>query len=203
MGLAQHATEHLDGVRPPEGDLDARVPAEPSAGDQRQRDGIRAARIARCVDPDPCVGAARAPDREDAVLLAVEVDQSRAGEQRSVEGVGALEPDLLRDRHQELERAVGSRFVLDQSHHRGDRDTVVGTERGAVGRQPVTVADEDDSSFGGIVRARRVALADHVQVTLEDEDGRGLPAGSRGNTYDEVASGVLLELVSVLDRPRL
>ena len=98
---------------------------------------------------------------------------------------------------------MGSRFVLDQSHHRGNRDTVVGTERGAVGRQPVTVAEEDDSSFGGIVRARRVALADHVQVTLEDEDGRGLPAGSRGNTYDEVASGVLLEFDIRARRPKL
>ena len=93
------------------------------------------------------------------------------------------------------------RLVLDESHHRRDRDTVVGAQRRAVGGQPVTVADEDDSSFGGIVRARRVALADHVQVALEDEDGRGLPAGSRGNTYDEVASGVLLELISVLAGP--
>ena len=152
------------------------------------------ARVARCVDPDPRVGAARAPDRQDAVLLAVEVDQRRAGEQRSVEGVGALQPDLLGNRHQQLERAVGNRLVLDQRHHRGDCDAVVGAERRPLGLQPVAVADERDPPLGRIVRARRVALAHHVQMALEHHDGRRLASRRPGHTDDEVATGVLLEL---------
>ena len=202
MGLAQHAAEHLDRIRSPEMDLGAGMATEPSARDERQRDGVGRARLARRVDPDPGVGAPRAPDGEDAVLLAVEVDDGRAGQQGAVECVRALEAHLLGHRHQQLERAVGDRRVLDEGHHRGDGDPVVGAEGRAVGRQPVAVAHEHDPPFGRVVRAVRGALAHHVQVTLEDEGRRRLPAGRRRHADHEVPPGVLLELESVLVRPR-
>ena len=124
-----------------------------------------------------------------------------AGQQRPVEGVRALEPDLLGDRHQQLERAVRDRLVLDQRHHRRDRDAVVGAQRRAVGGEPVAVADERDPPLGRIVRAGRVALAHHVQVALQDEGGRRLAAGRRRHADDEVAPGVLLELEAPAARP--
>ena len=119
----------------------------------------------------------------------------------AVEGVRTLEPDLLGDRHQQLEWAMLERLVFDERHHRRDCDPVVSAQGRTVGSQPVIVADDDDSSFGRIIRARRVALADHVKVALEDEDGRRLTARSRGNAYDEVAAGVLLELVTAVAGP--
>ena len=75
-GLAQNAAEHLDGVRLPERNVGS--PSARRALLRRPSDSVTesdGARVAGCVDPDPCVGAARAPDREDAVLLAVEVDR--------------------------------------------------------------------------------------------------------------------------------
>ena len=156
-----------------------------------------AAALPRRVDPDPGVGAARAADREPAVLLAVEVDQDRARDERAVERVRALEPDLLGHRHQQLERTMGQRLVLDQRHHGRDRDPVVGAERRPVRGQPVAVANERDAPFRRVVRARRVALAHHVQVALEHDRRRGLAARARRNADHEVPAGVLLQLESV------
>ena len=89
------------------------------------------------------------------------------------------------------------RLVLDQRHHGGDRDAVVGTERRPVRRQPVAVSDERDAPFRRVVRARRIALADDVQVALEHDRRRVLAAGSRRHSNDEVPAGVLYELETV------
>ena len=97
---------------------------------------------------------------------------------------------------------MSDRLVLDERHHRGDRDAVVGAESGAVGRQPVAVTEQRDPALGRIVRARGVTLAHHVQVALEDEVGRRLPTRGRRNADDKVAPRVLLELVPVATRPR-
>ena len=96
---------------------------------------------------------------------------------------------------------MGDRLVLDQRHHRGDRDAVVGAQGRPVGGQPVAVAQQDDPPLGRIVRACRVALAHHVQVTLEDEGGRSLTALTRRNANHEVPAGVLLELEPLSSGP--
>ena len=170
------------------------------------RDGERRRAVRRRlpvrVDVDPRIRAPRTSDREATVFLAVEVDQDRPGQERPVERVRALEADLLGDRHQELERAVLELLVLGESHHGRDRDAVVGAERRAVGLQPLAVADERDPPFGGVVRARRVALADHVQVALEDERRRRLASGGRRYADHEVPPRVLQELEPVLVGPR-
>ena len=70
------------------------------------------------------------------------------------------------------------RLVLDQRHHRRDRDPVVGTERRPVRGQPLAVADERDAALRRVVRARRIALADDVQVPLEHHGRRALAAGA-------------------------
>ena len=125
----------------------------------------------------------------------------RPVDERPVEGVRALEPDLLGDRHQQLERPVRQRPVFGERHHRGDRDAVVGAERRAVRLQPVAVADERDPPLGRVVGARRLALADHVEVALERDDRGALASRRRRDAQDEVAAGVLVELEAVLGRP--
>ncbi len=93
------------------------------------------------------------------------------------------------------------RLVLDQRHHRRDRDPVVGAERRPVGGQPVAVADEDDPPFRRVVRTRRIALADDVQVSLEHEGRRSIAARACRNADHEVPAGVLHELETVLVGP--
>ena len=93
------------------------------------------------------------------------------------------------------------RLVLDERHHRGDRDPVVRAEGRPVRGQPLTVADEHDPALGGVVRARRVTLAHHVEVPLERDGGRALAALRRGDVDHEVPALVLAKLEPVLPRP--
>ena len=158
--------------------------------------------LARRLDADPRVGAPGAPDRQPPVLLAVEVDEDRARHERRIERVRAFEPDLLRHRHQQLEGAVGQRLVLDERHHRRDRDAVVGAERGAVRGQPLTVPHECDPPLGRVVGARRIALADHVEVPLQRHEGGALTAGRGRHPDDQVPARILLKLEAVLLGPR-
>jgi hypothetical protein len=142
----------------------------------------------RSLDAERAVGAARRADRKRAVLLAVEVQQDRTGEERPVDAVGALarDTDLLHDGHEELERAMRDRLFLGQGHHRRDADAVVGAERRPVRREPLAVADELDAAGRRIVGRVRRALAHHVQVSLEHDAARGLAARGRGDADDEV-----------------
>ena len=93
------------------------------------------------------------------------------------------------------------RLVLDERHHRRDRDAVVRTERRPVRPQPVAVAHKHDPPFGRVVRARRVTLADHVEMTLQDQRRRRLTAGRRGYRDDEVSPGVLPHVEAVPGSP--
>ena len=181
---------------------DARVPPARRSTVTRERDGVPAAgsraapSIRIHVSVLPAQPTVSTPSSSLSRLIRVEPPQ-----QRPVERVRALEPDLLGHRHEQLERPVGQRLVLDQSHHRRDRDPVVGAERGPVRGQPLAVAHEPDPSFGRVVLARRVALADHVQVALERHGRRSLAPRGRGHPDHEVSPGVLLKLEAVLVGP--
>ena len=202
MRLAQRATEDLDRIRAAQCDARARVSALAAGDRDGQRYGLGSGILARSGDPHPRVRASGATDRQPTVLLAVEVDEDRARDELRVERIRAFEPDFLRHRHQQLERPVGQRFVLDQRHHRRDRDPVVGAEGRPVGLQPLAVANERDASLGRVVRARGVTLADHVQMALERHGGRRLAPWCRRNPDHEVSAGVLHELEAVLLDPR-
>ena len=199
--LAQSAAEVLDGVGSPEVDLRARVAAQTALGLDGQRDEPVVERRARLGHPHPGVGAPRAADRERAVLLAVEVHEDLAVEQRAVEAVGSLQPDLLGHGHQQLQRAVRGVLVFDQRHHRGDRHAVVGAQRRPVSRQPLAVADQLDAALGGIVRAVGAALADHVEVPLEHQLRRILATARGRHVDDEVARAVGSNRQAALARP--
>ena len=199
--LTQRTPEDLDRIRAAERDARSRVPALTAGNGDGQRHGVGRGSVARSVDSHPCVRAARAADREPAVLLAVEVDEDRARDQLGVERICAFEPDLLGHRHQQLERAVRQRPVLDQRHHRRDRDAIVCAERGPVSLQPFAVADEHDAPLGRVVRAGGVPLAHHVEVPLEGHGRRRLASRSRRHADDQVSPLVLLKIEAVQVRP--
>ena len=161
-------------------------PRSPSRAAARRRAGSRAAR-----KPHVRVGAAGAADGERAVLLAVEVEQHVAARSGPGPGRGAPEPDLLGDGHQQLERAVLARVVLRDRQHRGDRDAVVGAERRPLRPQPVAVAHQLDPPGARVVRTARLALADHVEVALEDHRrARASRPRRRRHADDEVSGSV-------------
>ena len=178
-------------------------PPAPPLDRHRQRHRARLAWLARLLDPDLGVGAARRADGQLTVLLAVQVQQRRSGHERGVEPARALSraADLLVHRHQQLERPVRQRLVLGQRHHRRDPDAVVRAERCPVGGQPVALADEGDPALGRIVRAIRPALADHVQMPLEDEDRRRFPPRGGRDAHDEIPRLVLAKLEAVVGGP--
>ena len=202
QGLAESPPENLHRIRAAERDAHPGVTSLPAADRDGERHGALGGRRPLAVDVDPRVRAARAPDGELPVLLAVQVDEDRAGHERGVERVRPFETDLLGHRHEELERPVRKRLVLDERHHRRDRDAVVRAERRPVRGQPVAVADELDASLRRVVRARGVAFANDVQVPLKRYGRSRLPPGSRGDAYDEVPPGILNELEAVLLGPR-
>ena len=179
------------------------MPSEAAADRHRQRHRARLAWLARPLDPDLGVGAARRADGQLTVLLAVQVQQRRSAHKGGVEPARALAraADLLVDRHQQLQRAVRQRLVLGQRHHRRDTDAVVRAERRPVGGQPVALANERDPALGGIVGAVRPTLADHVQMPLQDENRRRLPTRAGRYAHDEVAGRVLTKLEAVARPP--
>ena len=111
-----------------------------------------------------------------------------------VERLRAVEPLLLRDGEEELERPVLDLRVVGHGHRRRDADPVVGAERRAVGTHPVLLHADVDAPLARIERARRIALAHDVQVRLEDDDRRSLAAGRRRNADDDVPLGVDLRV---------
>ena len=90
---------------------------------------------------------------------------------------------------------MGQRLVLDEIHHRRDRDAVVSSEGRPIGREPITVDDELDPPLGGVVRTIRLPLAHHVQVPLEHDGRCGLASRGRRHVEDEVARRVLAHFV--------
>ena len=83
------------------------------------------------------------------------------------------------------------RRIVDQRHHRRDRDTVVGTQRGAVRRQPLAVPRQFDPAHTRVVRTVRAPLADHVEMALEDHD-RCRPAPVSCGHIDHEVAGIVL-----------
>ena len=71
-------------------------------------------------------------------------------------------------------------------HHqcRRDSDAVVRAQRRPVGAHPVIVDAVVDATLAWIERARGLALADDVEVRLEDDDGCVLATGCLGNAHD-------------------
>ena len=82
--------------------------------------------------------------------------------------VGAVHAGLLGGREQGLQRPVLQRPVLQHREDRRHADTVVGTQRRAVGRHPAAV----DVGVDGILREIEflvvVLLRHHVEVGLQD-----------------------------------
>ena len=108
-----------------------------SKGDVVGRNGLVEQRSAQ-----ERVIAPRASDRERVVARTVEVDEQPARDECRVERLCPVEALLLGHGEEELERPTRDLDVIRHGHRSGDADTVVGSERRAVGAYPV-VLDTD------------------------------------------------------------
>jgi hypothetical protein len=198
---SQDPAEPFERVQPPRVDVLARVPS-PASGEhdaERRVVGGDRRQIERVAERG--VVAPRASNRERAVARAVEVDQPAPGDERRVELLGALEPLLLGDGEEQLERAVLDRRVVHDAQCEGDADPVVGAERRPGGEYPVAVDADVDPPFPWIERRVRIALAHHVEVSLEDDDGSVAASARRRDAHDDVPLRVRVGLEVADGRP--
>ena len=137
--------------------------------------------------------AAGAAHRGNALLLGVEVDHDAGVDLGLVERLGAHEAGLLVRGEHALEGGMDQRVVVEDREHEGDRDAVVGTERGAVGAEHAVLHDQVDALVLGNHARRRRAVAHHVDMALEHDRGSALRTGARWLLDDHVVHVVLID----------
>ena len=145
--------------------------------------------------------ASRAPDGQCLVARPVEIDEHPARDERRVECLRSVEALLLGDREEQLERPVQDRVVVRDGHRRRDPDPVVCAERGSLGPHPVVLDANVDPPLSRVERTARIALADHVQVRLEDDGRRTVPPGRRRHAHDHVSLRVCARVEPSGSRP--
>ena len=123
------------------------------------------------------VSAPRAPDRDDALLLGIEVEELTAGQHVVPEPGRPGQSGLLIHGEQELQGAVLRLVVLHERQHRGHADAVVRSEGRSVRLEIRAVLDRSDGVRLEIVLHIGVLLLHHVQVGLKNRGGRVLVAG--------------------------
>ena len=104
---------------------------------------------------------------------------------------GAGEARFLVDGVDKLERPVRDVGALHDRERCSHADAVVGAQRGALGFQPVAVANHLDGIGIEVVGGAFVLFADHVEMALQQSHGRGLASRPRGLANDGVADFVL------------
>jgi len=100
---------------------------------------------------------------------------------------------------------MDQRPILENGQDQGDADTVVGTERRLVGDQPAVTTKRPDRVAGKIVRCGPVVLpillANHIEVSLQNDSGRVLHAGAGRLADQQVARRIDLRRQSPGQRP--
>ena len=129
----------------------------------------------------------------DAFLVAVEIHEQPTGDERGIESLHTFEPLLLGDGEEQLEEPVCHVLVLRGGQRGSGADPVVGAERRPVRGDPAVLEDYLDPSLAGVVRARWIPLAHHVQVRLQNDCGSRLTPVRRRYLHDDVPRHRFLE----------
>ena len=108
----------------------------------------------------------------------------------AVESARVAHAAFFVDREQCLERAVRQLIIVEHGQHQGDAGAVIGTERRSFGVQPAVTPERHDRVAREVVRRPGVALADHVQMRLQDDAGDGRATGAGRLAHDQVAGRV-------------
>ena len=127
-------------------DVAARVAAVHLGNVELEVDEVGRSSLGGVVEVDERLQTAGAPDGDDAVVLAVEVEQVVALQHVALDVDGTGEAGLLIDGGEHLERAALDVVVEQGSQGQSQAHAVVGAQRGAVGAHPLAV----DHSFDGV-----------------------------------------------------
>ena len=193
----EDAAEHLVGVGAIEGDVHAGVAAL-EAGDLDGQALVAGTDGDLAVLPVGLgVETAGAADAQLAFVLGVEIDEDVALQHARAEHIGARHAGFFVIGDENFDGAVTEALVLgDREAHR-NADAVVGTEGGAVGRDPFAVDIGVDRVLEEVMGRVGRLLRDHVHVALEDDAAAVLVARSRRYADDHVAGLVLEGLQAV------
>ena len=130
------------------------------------------------------VASAGTADEYLSFVLRVEVDKHVARHETGLHAFGTRQTSLLIACEDTLQRTVYEVVAVEDGQLDGAADTVVGTERGALRAEPLTV----DVSLDGITVEIEVdvdqLLAHHIHVALQD-DGRLVLHSRRSRFADE------------------
>ena len=147
------------------------------------------------------IQAAGATHAQLAFFLGVQVEEDVALEDTGLQAVGARHAGFLIVGDKHLQRAVLHGRVFQGCQAKGYADTVVGTQRGTVGRHPFPIDIGVDGIFQEIVRGIGSLLRHHVHMTLHDNALAVLHAGRGGNADDDVPCVVLDGIKAVRNAP--
>src|ERR1035437_4106413 len=145
---------------------------------------------------------AGATDAERALLFVVEVQKVSGLEDSTLKFRGAREPRLFVNSKNELQRTVGNVGALHHRQGRCHTHSVVGSEGGTVGPQPIAIAQYLDGIGVEVVGRALVLLANHVEVALQQGLHRALATSVRRLPDNNVAGLVLNDLETQAGRLR-
>ena len=122
---------------------------------------------------------------EDALLLAVQVDEGPAPETGQVDGIGTQHPDLLVHGDDDFQRGMRDGGICQQGQGEGQGNAVIATKSGALGKDKLAVMGQVQTIHGHIQGTVGLLLADHVHMALKDHRGMVLQAlGTRPEEDD-------------------
>ena len=187
----QHPHQHQNGIAPALDDVHAGVAALQPFHGQLPAGKLHGAGAVR--NAVGTIHAARATDAQFSLFLGVEVDQVFA-----VQPVGlqALRPDhagFFGGREQGFQRRMLQCFIGQHGQCGGCTNAVVGTQRGAVGRQPAVFPHfRGDGILFEVVHLVGIFLRHHVEVRLQNHAGGIFMTGAGRLAHADVAGRIAL-----------
>src|SRR5664280_3341293 len=137
---------------------------------------------------------AGAADAQRPLLFVVQVQKVSGLEDSTLKLRGAGETGLFVNGEDEFQRAVSNVGALHYCQSRRHTHSVVGSQGGSVGLQPIAIAQHLDGIGVEVVGRALIFLTNHVEVTLQQCLRRALATSVRRLPDNNVAGLVLNDL---------
>ena len=174
--LLQDAIHQLVGVASSQMDIHAGVATFQSLDRELDPQGVFSGGLPGDRQFGRDVHSAGTANREDMIFLGIKVQQDAALQPTGRERFGSGHSGLFIDRKQGLDRRMLQLTAGQDRHDAGHADTVVGSQRGPAGFDPVPFDEHVDSLRVEIEVRIGILLPDHVEVGLQDHGWTVFPA---------------------------
>ena len=115
-----------------------------------------------------CSCAAGAGYSENTLFLTIKIQHSAALQGGKINSVGAVHTGLFVHSENDFQGRVGDGLVSKQRHSISHSNTVVTTQSGAFGKDPLTIVCDVQAFLIHINGAISVLVANHINVTLDN-----------------------------------